>query len=39
MVSVRNIVIDRSVMAFRQSLFAHLYSEGRGLLLRGVTGA
>src|SRR6266404_4795988 len=38
MLSVRNIVINRSVMAFRPSLFPHLYSEGRGLLLRGVTG-
>src|SRR3981081_3432978 len=31
MLSVRNIVIDRSVRAFRPSLFPHLYSEGRGL--------
>jgi hypothetical protein len=36
MVIVRNIVIDRSVTAFRPSLFPHPYSEGGGVLLRGV---
>ena len=37
-VSVRNIVIDRySVIGLRRSPFPHLYSEGKGPLLRGVT--
>jgi hypothetical protein len=37
MLRVRNIVIDRyPVIAFRQSLSLHLYSEVRGVLLRGV---
>jgi hypothetical protein len=36
-IRVRNVVIDRyAVMAFRQSLFPHLYSGVRGVLLRGV---
>jgi hypothetical protein len=32
-----NIVTDRSVRAFRPRLFPQLSSEGRGVLLRGIT--